>query len=301
MKRLVRTLGAGPGKKSVLYISNGFAIPTGIINVDAPAGINTPPPPAWDHMKAVAIIEELVREANAADVRFYATNPSVADDSAAFAARVEDMAGLRDLTLPTGGVYGFGLEGVDKISSAVSDDASSYYSIAYQSTGAGNDRTKRVRVLAKNRSYRVRARETFVDKSRETEARERLLASFFGGSLPDDLTLTVSAAGPPKAARGKNVVPVTVEVPSDQLAFQDDEVGRVAQLRILIQTANGSEARPLVERDLRIVSGRDDPKGLVRYVFDLPLGGGDVTIGVLDRSNGHLGAMTILNARQVHR
>jgi hypothetical protein len=235
-----------------------------------------------------------VRTANAGSVTFYAVGvygaPDPSDD---FDDHVAQMVGLRELTLPTGGLYDFGVGSINTIATTIADDVSSYYSLAYQTAAAGNDREHSIRVQAKNPAYRVRARRTFLDKSKETAARDALLAGFFGGRLPDDVELSLSSSG----ARGQSTIPITVTIPSAQLTFSQEGSERVALVRVIVASSNGTEAAPLKEIDLRVVTGRDDPDGVVKCSFNVAVGGGDLTVGVLDRRNGHVGAQTIGNHR----
>lgn len=289
MKRLVRTLSAAPGKKVVLYVSNGsFGIPS---PTPAVTLSKAPPTPAWDHLAGLAAVNDLVRTANAGGVTFYAVAPSVHDDPKAITSRVDEMVGLRELTLPTGGLYGFGVGSVETIGTALADDVSAHYSIAYQSAGNGNDREHKIRVTTRNPEYRVRAKESFIDKSSETEARDALLAGFFGGRLPNDVDFSVAFAGAPR----RGLQTIDVRIPSTQLDFAQDGPDQVAHVRVIITASNGTDPAPIKESDLRIVVGRDDGGGFVRYSFQMAVASGDLTIGVLDRHNGHLGAETIRN------
>ncbi|HKR64719.1 MAG TPA: VWA domain-containing protein [Thermoanaerobaculia bacterium] len=128
MKQLVQSLAAGPGRKTVLYVANGFSIATR----------------GPEHLTGLAAIEDVVRAANAGRVTFYAVTPVINDDPEAMDTRMGEANALQNLTLPTGGTYDFGVGGVEKVATSIAEDASAYYSIAYQTRSDGRDRARNV-------------------------------------------------------------------------------------------------------------------------------------------------------------
>jgi hypothetical protein len=93
------------------------------------------------------------------------------------ALRSMETSSLATIASETGGVAGLGVGDVERVLSRLSDDLSSYYSLAYRATAAVSGAQKRLVVKVKNDAYRVRARRDVVDKSNEMRMRQRIIAS----------------------------------------------------------------------------------------------------------------------------
>ncbi|MEO8218790.1 MAG: VWA domain-containing protein [Acidobacteriota bacterium] len=293
MTRLVHALGGQQGKKTVLYVENRFTFPSG--------------PGA--RLAAVGILANLVREANAAGVTFYSVGPDNDEDtdelitrrspgegSSWVSLRSRQSDALRYLTLPTGGLYGFGP--VETIGSPMAEDLSSYYSIAYQARSDGRDRERKIVVRARNAEYHVRSRTAIVEKSKESMARDTVVETLFSRAGRQEIPFNVEKGAPKKAGRERWLVPIVVRIPSSGLQFATEGREKVARIRIMIAASNGlAEVTPLAESDLRVVAGKDDADGFVKYSVEIlrDIRGSELAVGVYDTRSGLQGVTTIDN------
>jgi hypothetical protein len=257
------------------------------------------PASASTRQAAINHLDDVVKAANANGVTIYMSGHSspsengAPDDPPELRMRKIDV--MEHLTVPTGGKSDFGPISVATLGKTIIEDAGSYYSLAYQARSDGKDRERGLTVKTKNRDYRVRARTSFVEKSKETVGRDLVLAGIFGGGIANDLEFRVQHGEPQKTGKNRWTIPVAVSIPSRQLEFAEEGRERVARVRIIIASANGvAEVTPFNEDDLRVVSGKDDPRGLVTYTVQIVANerGSDVGIGVLDRRSGRAGMHT---------
>src|SRR5438270_2418655 len=178
LERLVNALGARPGKKAVVYVSDDFRL-----EGEAPA-----------YASAKHYIDEITRAANAGGVTFYAVHSALVADpqDASSDAHVDDnpqaidnddvlrtSGALQRLTDPTGGLLDLNRNSVATLAPLIAEDLESYYSLAYQSKSDGDDRVRNITVKTKNPAYRVRSRTAVVQKSAATQARETVVSRLF--------------------------------------------------------------------------------------------------------------------------
>ena len=294
MRRLVESFGSADAKKAILYISHDFAMP----------------PQADKRLTAIDALEDLTRAANAAGVSIYAVRPWIpGPDNSSEGSGVPDSESIVDemqrntdslmhLTLPTGGLFAFGPAAVQTLGQRVAEDLTSYYSLAYRARSDGKDRERKITVRAKNPEYTVRTRESIVEKSKETLARETVLARLFGDAEAGDLKFDVIEGKPERSTSSRWLLPLTVRIPVGQLLFTPDGRESVADVKIMIVAANGlTELSKMSEDDLRVISGKHTSAGFITYTVKVLVDrkGSELSIGVMDRASGLVGARTIDN------
>ena len=292
LRRLVDSFGTADAKKAILYVSHDFAMPG----------------PADQRLTAIDALEDLTRSANAAGVSIYAVRPwmpgvdtssegSGASDSTAIVEEMErNTDSLMHLTLPTGGLFAFGPASVQTLGQRVAEDLTSYYSLAYRARSDGKDRERKIRVRAKNPEYVVRTRESIIEKSKETLARETVLARLFGDAEARDLQFEIVEGKPERSSSSRWLLPLTVRIPVRQLLFAPDGPESVASVKIMIVAANGlTEVTKMNEDDLRVVAGKHTSTGFITYSVKVLVDrkGSELSIGVMDRTSGLVGARTI--------
>jgi VWFA-related protein len=303
MQRLVLTLAARPGRKSILYVSTSFSLPND----------------RTVRLSGIRAIDDLAKAANAGGVTFYAVRPAMPDPSDSIMSRtMKDVArdtqagvsnstqggfdsgleALGRLTLPTGGLLDFGLRSVETVGTDLAEDLQSYYSIGYQARSDGADRQRKIVVRPKNRAYRVRAREAIVEKSNEAMAREVLLTRLFSEEGGNDLHFEVQQGAPRRSGRDRWLLPIVVKIPVDQIKYAHEGSGRVAYVKVLFASAHEfGDVTNVTDTTLKVIGGQDDIGGFVTYSVEL-LGdhsGSKVSIGILDLRSGLAGARTVDN------
>ncbi|MBK5258857.1 MAG: VWA domain-containing protein [Thermoanaerobaculia bacterium] len=285
MRQIVASLGTGAGKKTVLYVSNGFSLPS---NPQA-------------RQSAIAMLEDLAKAANAAGVTFYAAHPATPETT-----DISDLSRRADalsrLTEPTGGRLELGLSSPSTVGRQIEEDRNTYYSLAYRARSDDRDRERRIRVKTKNPAYRVRVRDSIVEKSNETMARDALLARLFTGNERNDVEFAIREDPPRESSRGRWLLPLVITIAAAQLRFEPEGRDQVALLKILIVAANGvAEVTNIHEDTLRVVAGKDSPAGLVKYSVTI-LGdrrGSQLSIGVFDVRTGLVGVRTLDNRNRL--
>lgn len=308
LERLIGSMAGREGRKALLYISNEYSIP----------------PRGEDRVAKIGMISELTKTANANGVTFYAVKPAT-DSNGVMGTAIEatpadlfdfssDQRGtaagdsqadlgqhleaLSKLTGPTGGILESGASSVGALGRRLTQDLTSYYSIAYQTRSDGRDRERRIVVKVKNRAYRVRARQAFVEKSDETLAREALIARLFADEGSNQLEFEIRTGARRPNGRKRWLLPVELRIPTGQLEFAAENGKEVAHMKILVASANSlAEITAINDNDLQIIAGVHDQSGFITYTFELEgeERGSLVSVGVFDRRTGLVGVETIDN------
>ncbi len=106
----------------------------------------------------------------------------------------------------------------DRALSETADDTRSYYWLGFEPPRADADELHRIKVrLAGHRGVRLRARKHYLDMSRGTELSMLLEGSLLFGGSPGADTLEVRFGTPRKAGFLRIAVPMTVEIPLEDL------------------------------------------------------------------------------------
>jgi VWFA-related protein len=288
LQRLVHSIGEGPGRKVILFVSQDFALPA----------------LGQERLAILPLFEKVAREANARGVTFYAVRPHQPDGlPTAMQAESpgpldafeldQQLGGLSALADPTGGVIDFGPAGMENLGPQIANDLGSYYSFGYRARSNGTDRERNVRVKVKNPEWRVRARRSYVEKSDETAARDQLVAQLFAEEDGGDLMFTLSTGSAKTARRNRSLVPVDMKIPVNQLQYEIDGGKRVAKVKVFVVAGNGiAEVTSIREESLSIPAppeGIDDP--VFTYSFELLVDpkGSRVAVGLFDDRSGLAG------------
>jgi len=195
--------------------------------------------------------DSLIRTANATNVALYpiyaaglkwtGTDSSERDGSTGSEADLAKMSqdpntlanetlALDDIATRTGGLMAWGAANIAAMLPRVADDLETYYSLGYRAPETGKDRSRKIEVRMKNRDYRVRSRTQFVEKSDETQMKDRLVANLYqklegsSAAIPFDVVV-----GEYKSTGGKRwQLPLKIRIPIKALTTLTrgrDEVG----------------------------------------------------------------------------
>ncbi|MBW3563583.1 MAG: VWA domain-containing protein [Acidobacteria bacterium] len=240
---LLETLGGVDGKKIMVMTTEGFYMSPGR---EAFAFIDEMKreKPEWGAYGSSGMFEgmgfnasheirSLATTANANDVTLYTVHAaglvgmssSSAENMHARSVTVDTVAltnsteSLQFLAEMTGGVATVGTNNFRRGFDTIKSDLSSYYSLGYRSTTQRIDRQRNLEVRMKDRNLRVRARRTFIEKSIETEMRDKVLAKVFYSSDENDLGIVLRTGKPSRSSAEIYTVPLEVMIPIDKLTM----------------------------------------------------------------------------------
>lgn len=225
LESMMQIMAGAGGQKVLVMFTNRFAPDSGAEYT----GLSN-----RNNISAESQIARMVATAKANGIRIYPLYAKIGDmdvaDNTGFGApqsleqgikqgamRNLEAASLTNIANETGGVAGTGIGDLGKLFTSVTEDLSSYYSLAYRATEA-DGRRKRLTVQVKNPAYRVRTRRDVVDKSNELLIRQRIIASLLEPTKVEGLPVNVFLA---KARVEKGIIhlPLQVRVPVSALTL----------------------------------------------------------------------------------
>ncbi|HEX7422163.1 MAG TPA: VWA domain-containing protein [Thermoanaerobaculia bacterium] len=244
---LVNTMAATEGRKVILLATRRFSQYAGFEYSRQGLGQMSSDD---DEFNTVNLRDQLVRNANAAGVTLYAvypaglvdtpiqnverrtsSNPST--DMARFsrgnAILLNETAALNDVATRTGGVAGWGFTDVAKIANAMRDDLASYYSLAFKAPKKAA--THKISVTTKNRSYTVRARREFIEKTDAMQMTDRVVSSLYQPQHVSTLPIDVQVLRITKV-KNRWHIPVVIRIPAASLTALPDDKGMSGSFRV---------------------------------------------------------------------
>ncbi len=166
-------------------------------------------------------------------------------------------------------------------------DLSSYYSLGYTPERPGDEAEHKIEVKVKAKGAQVRHRQWYRDKPLGEMVAERTLAVMRFGPEDNPLGATLEIQ-PSKPRSGSNLVPVRVKVPVAKLYLQTKDKTRTGRLRLYLVASSGGSTTPVKETKVVTVElpEAEAAAGSKReYVHDvaIPLQAGNWSIGVAVR------------------
>jgi VWFA-related protein len=257
IKKLVDSLGGLPGRKAVLYVSEGLPQVSG---EDMYQAINekfresSVLLEARDY-DASRRFQELAAQANANRVTFYTIDAAGLRTLSASSAERRSagqpgmssfidsqnifnlQAPLLQLAEDTGGKAIINTNDVGPALGAVANDLRTYYSLGYQPSHSGDGRYHKIEVKVKggkDRSLRVRYRTGYRDKPVEQRMNDGTMASLLFGELGNPLGLSLEFGAPTLRDDGNAMVPVHLRIPLDKVILIPQAENQEAHLRAFI-------------------------------------------------------------------
>jgi VWFA-related protein len=307
----LRSFAEPPGRKVMLLLSGGWPFfPAMFLGPDV-----SPVVLSWELTDGQALFRPLTDTANLIGYTLYPVdvpgfNDLLANESPTLRdPRVEDVArtGLRGdgaflrqqevhytldfLARQTGGTSFINSERLDAFSGTVSDTRS-YYWIGFTPNREWDDRRHKIEVSVKEKGFRVRSRDGFLDSSRRHEVAMALESTLLFGNPGGQGSLRVNLGEPKKKGRKKMEVPVTILIPLDEITFLPSEQGEVAQIELMVAVRDelGRRANiPAVPMAFQ-APGDGEPGGLGSYEFSLQVRKqrNDAVIAVVDTASGRI-------------
>ncbi len=270
LSRFVDTVAGMPGRKSILYVTDGLDVKPGadLINVlrsyesITHLGESFTSTVDNDRRNAMRDVDRLIARANAHRVTLNILDASPPSLSVGGAAEIDGVDGtitgnwgtslsslgqrnrveaLVSMALETGGQAGLGLSAVATTIDGVLTDLDNHYSLGYVADRLEEGKSRTIKVAVKGRKdLRVRHRSSVRDKTMLEHAAERaqaaLLIDDFTGSEIDDNPLDVALVRREVESQedGNFVVPVLVTIPLGKLVLIPGEDLHQAQVSMFV-------------------------------------------------------------------
>lgn len=313
LNALMSTLAGVEGKKILVLTSEGFPMQPGrdmftfIEEVGREKG--------WGHIGSTVIegmsydgtqlIQSVAKAANANDITLYtihaaglmgnneysAENARPTSGMVSHAALSNTTESMQMMASMTGGLASVNTNNFELAFQKIQKDLDSYYSLGYRAGTERVDRQRYLQVKVKNKDYRVRARQTFVEKSVYAEMSDRVIASLLYRVKDNDLGIIARIGEPRPIDDGLYRVDVDIQIPMQALTLlPQGDVEHVGGFDVYVVVANKDNDMSDVARkshQIRIPAA-DLPRTAGKiYTYTLELvierGLNKISIGVVDQ------------------
>ena len=310
LREIVTMLSGLSGKKAILYVSNGLPMIAGqdlfyalAKAYDEPSAITGAS--RYDQSRNFRALAGL---ANAQDVSFYTVDASgleVAGFGTADSARPEDIIAatigqqnyqdsLRFLADATGGLAIVNTNDVSEHLDRIEADFYTYYSIGYPLVRTGGDKVHEIKVELRDDpafdDYHLRYRRRFVEKSLETQVRDKVLTGLVFPIDDNPMAIELTTGSPAPASQERWTVPMTISFPIESVALipeGDDYVGRVVLFAAARDTEGKQSDIVRQEHEIRIPAGQYEEAQAKRFTVGANLlmesGSYTLSVGLMDQ------------------
>jgi VWFA-related protein len=306
IREAVNLLAGLPGKKMILYVSNGLPMVPGIDLFYAMANAFDEPGMITEGMRYAQSrqFDSLVKNANAQGVTFYTISAAglqnVGMGSAQYHAPRDTIASsmehdnyldsLRYMADETGGVAIFNTNDIRTRLDRIEQDFYSYYSLGYNLQSSGADKVHRVKLtIPDHPEYDIRYRRRFVEKSLASRVQDKVLTGLVIPIDENPLEIMVNTGDQAPASADRWTVPFELSFPLRNIALLPeggDYVGRVS-LFIAARDSGGKQS-DLVrqEHEVRVAAADYEEAQRRRFTIRASLlmesGSFKVSAGMLD-------------------
>jgi VWFA-related protein len=257
LKEIVDALAGMPGRKAILYVSDGLQMMAGqdvFYAVQNKFGERSTSLTESFQFDASRRFQELTAQANANRITFYTIDaaglrvydsvsaenqgpgvPQAGLTTLIDSVRISNLqAPLQLLAERTGGVAVINSNIVMPHLERIAEDFGSYYSLGYTPTHAGDGRYYKIEVKVKRKGLQVRHREGYRDKSPDARMTDSTMAAL---NFPfEDNPLGVQLEFGPAQARqdGFYIQPISVRIPLGKLVLVPREATHEGRVRLFI-------------------------------------------------------------------
>jgi VWFA-related protein len=308
---LMSTLAGVEGKKIVVLTTEGFQIQPGremfqlVDEVSRKKGWSG----GGSMLEGMAfndsnLIQEVAKTANANGITLYAIHAGglgaqnenfMADSSSSTPYAVAQTAlsnsteSLQLMTEMTGGVASINTNNFAGAFNTIEKDLDSYYSLGYRAGTERVDRQRNLEVRVNNRAYRVRNRQSFVEKSTYAEMNDRVVANLLYRTKANDLKIAVRSSSPVPTDDGLFKVPIEIQIPMDSLTFLPQGDVHAGGFSVYVAVANSEGDMSDVSRkqhQITLAKGELEKSKGKYYTYSLTLlmepGLNKISVGVVD-------------------
>ncbi|HEX2060950.1 MAG TPA: VWA domain-containing protein [Thermoanaerobaculia bacterium] len=315
---LLGTLAGVEGKKILVLTSEGFPIQPGremFLMVDEVAREK-----GWSAGSTILegmtfdgsdLVQSVAKTANANNITLYtihaagltagsevsAENARPIPPMVAHAASQNSVESMQLMADMTGGIASTNTNNFSDAFKRIHRDLESYYSLGYRAGTERVDRQRYLNVRVKNRDYRVRARQTFVEKSLHTEMSDRVIANLLYRVKDNDLGIIAKIGAPLPVDDGLFRVAVDIQIPMTALTLMPQgEIDHVGGFDVYVVVGNRDNDMSDVARkshQIRLTSDQMKTIANKYYTYTLELliekGLNRISLGVVDQISNTTG------------
>jgi len=320
LREMVAMMSGLPGKKSILYISNGLPMVPGV-------GLYYAMSSAYDRPELITEstryaqyrnFERLVANANAQGVTFYTiaaggleiigsggaeykTSQDTLSASIGHDNYIDSIIFMADRT---GGVAIFNTNDIRTRMDRVEQDFYTYYSLGYTLHMSGSDKVHKIKVeLPSHPNYKIRYRRRFVEKSLESRVQDRVNTGLVFEVDENPMGIECQTSAPAPASEDRWTVPFELSFPIEMVAlmpFGDDYVGQVV-LYIAARDSKGKQSDLVRQQhEVRIPANDYETARKSRFTITANLlmeeGSYRVAVGLLDQLTRQASYTTVSTA-----
>ncbi len=307
LRATVSMMAGLPGKKSIVYISNGLPMVAGMELVYAYSNTYNDPSvltqmSRWDQSRN---FQALTSAANSQGVSFYtigagglshgsvatAEYAGVQDNVAVGVGQENYLDSLRYMASNTGGQAIVNTNDFSKAFDRISNDLFTYYSLGYALNVSGGDKVHRIDVeLPNHPEYVIRYRRRFVEKSIETQVQDKVVTSLLFPVTENPLDIRVKTGNPSPASKSRWTLPIEVSFPLKQLALLpegDDYVGRAVMFVAARDRDGGQSDLVRQQHEVRVPAADYKKLKQEKFIISASLlmesGSFTVSVGLMDQ------------------
>ncbi len=314
LKTLIRTISGMPGRKDIIYVSDGIPMTPGkslYLLVDELFRIQQ----GVQQLREVdrhPLYLQVVAYARAADVTIHAidatglqpTHGSNAEnqwstDSSIETVRQENLhEPLWFMTGQTGGELVINSNEMEKGLERIRDATSTYYSLGFPLEAPLSDRVHRIGIsLVDDQGYKLRYRTFFREKTVPTQTAERTMTGLLLPVQHNPLGIVAEAGEPRPDGDKRWIVPVKVKSPLGTLTLTPEGDKLVAGLSTFAIAGSQKGATSTVQSSSHRVSvpeGSESKPIVITVDIEVITGAGadTISVGVLDEISGATGFTT---------
>lgn len=236
IQELIGMMSGLPGKKAVIYVSDGLPMTPGLeLYYEMQERYRDPSALTQSfEYESTGMFRSLVTSATASGVTFYtidargleadlgieAENRTARSTVAAGVARTNYQDSLVYIAEQTGGLAVVNTNDVSGGLDRIADDLQSFYSLGYRLVPTGTDRMHRIEVKVKGHpEYTLNYRKNFIEKTLPTRIADRVMSGLAFDLEDNPLGITLEAGVPAPASSGRWTLPVETRVPIEKIAL----------------------------------------------------------------------------------
>ncbi|HUR80620.1 MAG TPA: VWA domain-containing protein [Thermoanaerobaculia bacterium] len=319
LNALMSTLAGVEGKKILVLTSEGFPMQPGremfffIDDMAREKGWQATGSSMLEGMTydAAQLIQSVAKTANANNITMYtvhaagltggtemsAEHARPVSSQVAQAAMSNTTESMMLMAEMTGGVASVQTNNFKAAFDRIETDLDSYYSLGYRAGTERVDRQRYLQVRVKNKDYRVRNRQTFVEKSMYAEMNDRVVANLLYRVKDNDLGILARIGTPVPTEDGLFHVPIDVQIPMQALTLlPQGEADYVGGFDVYVVVANKDNDMSDVARkshQVRVPAAQIKSISGKFYTYTLELlmerGLNRISIGVVDQISNSSG------------
>ena len=309
MRQIITSLSGLPGKKGIVYISNGLPMVPGmdlfyeLSRVIQDSSVLT----QMYEFDRSRLYQQMAATANAQNVTLYTIDAAGLNmggmGSAEYSTSQDPLSAsvgqhnltdsLRYLSDETGGFAIINTNDVAPRLEFLTQDMYTYYSLGYPLQASGKDRVHKVRVKLRDdpkfKDHKLRYRSRFVEKSLETRVQDTVVSSLVFEVDDNPMQVDVEMGTPTAASEKRWLVPASISFPIRKVALLpegEDFVARVVMFIAVRDTQGKQSDLVRQEHEIRIPAADYDRAQRQRYTIHSQLlmesGRYKVSVAMLD-------------------